>query len=101
MQSQKNNTTCFRTYLYSADTQLASLHQFPVTMSKVTCFILWAYTGTGLSHSQHRKNWGGVLEKYAVEWAGRVEISKEEIPVSNRSTHGYIGTRSRLKGENL
>ena len=29
----------------------------------VTYFILWAYTGTGVSHSQHMKKLGEVLEK--------------------------------------
>ena len=34
--------------------------------SRVICFILRAYTGTGVSHSQHRKNSGEVLEKMQV-----------------------------------
>ena len=34
--------------------------------------------------------------KNAGEWAGRVEISKEEIPGSKRSMYGYILTYSRL-----
>ena len=34
--------------------------------------------------------------KNAGEWAGRVEISKEEIPGSKRSMHGYILTYSRV-----
>ena len=34
--------------------------------------------------------------KNAGEWTGRVEISKEEIPGSKRSTYGYILTYSRL-----
>ena len=34
--------------------------------------------------------------KNAGEWIGRVEISKEEIPGSNRSKYGYILTYSRL-----
>ena len=41
-------------------------------------------------------NSGEVLEKNAGEWTGRVEISKEEIPGSKRSEHGYIQTSSRL-----
>ena len=60
--------------------------------SRVTYFILRAYTGTGVSHSQHRKKSGEVLEKNAGEWIGRVEISKEEIPGSKRSMYGYILT---------
>ena len=36
------------------------------------------------------------LGKNAGEWTGRVERSKEEIPGSKRSMHGYILTYSRL-----
>ena len=39
-----------------------------------------------------RKSFG----KNAGEWTRRVEISKEEIPGSKRSMHGYILTHSRL-----
>ena len=53
----------------------------------MTCFILQAYTGTGVSHSQYRKKSGEVL-KNADEWTGRVEISKEEIRGSKRSMYG-------------
>ena len=56
--------------------------------SRLTYFILWAYTGTSVSESQHRKKSGEVLEKNAGEWTGRVEISKEEIPGSKRSMCG-------------
>ena len=51
---------------------------------------------TGVSHSQHRKNSGDVLETNADEWTGRVEISQEEIPGSKRAMHGYKLTNSRL-----
>ena len=51
---------------------------------------LWAHTGTGVSHSKHRKNSGAVLEKNAGEWTRKVEISEEEIPDSRRCMHGYI-----------
>ena len=34
--------------------------------SRVTYFILWAYTGTGVSHSQHRKKIGRGLGKMHV-----------------------------------
>ena len=64
--------------------------------SRVTNFILRAYTGTGVSHSQHREKLGEVLEKNAGEWTGSVEISKKEIPGSKRSMYGYILTYSRL-----
>ena len=64
--------------------------------SRLTYFILRAYTGTSVSQSQQRKKSGEVLEKNAVEWTGSVEISKEEIPGSKRSMYGYILTYSRL-----
>ena len=58
---------------------------------RVAYFILRAYTGTGVSHSQRKKkNSGEVLEKK------NAEISKEEIPGSKRSMYGYILTYSRL-----
>ena len=62
----------------------------------MTYFILQAYTGTSVSHCQHRKKIGRGFGKNAGEWTGRVEISKEEIPVSKRSVHGNILTYSRL-----
>ena len=61
----------------------------------MTYFILRANTGTGVSHSKHRKI-AGEVEENAGEWAGRVERSKEEIPGSKRSMYGYIPTYSRL-----
>ena len=64
--------------------------------SRVTYFILRAYTGTSVSHSWHRKNSGEVLQRNAGELIGRVEISKEEIPGNKRSMYGYILTYSRL-----
>ena len=45
--------------------------------SRVAYFILQAYTGTGVSHSQHRKNLG-VFGKNADEWTRQAAISKEE-----------------------
>ena len=65
-------------------------------IQQVTYFILRAYTGTDVTHSQHRKKSEEVLEKNAGEWTGRVEISKKEIPGSKRSMYGYILTYSRL-----
>ena len=41
------------------------------------------------------------LGKNAGEWTGRIEISKEEIPGSERSMYGYILTYSRLERENV
>ena len=64
--------------------------------SRVTYFILQAYTGTGVSHSQCRKKTGRGLGKNADEWTARVEISKEEICGSKCSMYGYILTYSRL-----
>ena len=39
--------------------------------------------------------------KNAGEWTGRVEISKEKIPGSKRSTYGHILTYSKLQRENV
>ena len=64
--------------------------------SRVTCFILRAYTGTGVSHSQQEKQIGRGFGKNAGEWTGRIEISKEESPGSKRSMYGYILTYPRL-----
>ena len=65
--------------------------------SRVTYFILLAYTGTGVSHSQHRKNSGEVWgEKKADEWSERVDTSEEEVPGSKCSFYGYTLTCSRL-----
>ena len=62
---------------------------------RVTYFILWAYTGTGVSHSQQEEVRRG-FGKNAGEWTGRVEISKDVIPGSKRSMYGCILTCSRL-----
>ena len=64
--------------------------------SRVTYFILWAYTGTDFSQSQHTKKIGRGFGKNAGEWTGRVEISKEENLGSKRSMYGDILTYSRL-----
>ena len=64
--------------------------------NKVTYFILRAYTGTDVSHSQRRQTSGEVLEKKAGEWTGGVEISKEEIPGNKHNMYCYILTYSRL-----
>ena len=68
--------------------------------NRVTYFILPAFTGTGVSHSQHRKNSGEVW-KNAGEWTVRVEVSEEEIPRSKRSMYSSVMTYSRLSRENL
>ena len=39
---------------------------------------------------------GRGFRKNAGAWTGKVEISKEEIPGSKRSTYGYILTYSKL-----
>ena len=60
---QQQNHTCFGAYLYSEGTKHGNLHQLSVTVSRMTYFILPAHTGTGVSHSQHRKYSEEVLEK--------------------------------------
>ena len=64
--------------------------------NRVTYYILRAYTGTDVSHSQHRKKNGRGFGKNAGEWTGRLEISKEEILGGKRSMYVYILTYSRL-----
>ena len=60
--------------------------------SRVTYFILQAYTRTGVSYSQRRKTIGRGFGKNVGEWTGSVHIGKEEIPGSKRSIYGYILT---------
>ena len=60
--------------------------------NRVACFILRAYTGTGVSHSQHGNNRERFWKTNAGEWTGRVEISKEEISGSKRSMNGHVLT---------
>ena len=69
-----------------------------VTMSRVTFFIMQAYTGTDVCYSKQRTKFSGVegLGKNAGEWTRRVENSKGEIPGSNCCTYGYILDYSRL-----
>ena len=59
-------------------------------MSRVAYCTLQARTGTCISLSKYRKNSGEVSEKNEGEWTGKVETSKEEIPDSRRSMHGYV-----------
>ena len=68
--------------------------------SRVTYFILRAYTGTKKPQPKPEKIGRG-FGKNAGEWTGRVEMSKEEIPGSKCSMHGNILTYSRLERENL
>ena len=63
---------------------------------RVTYFMLQAYTGTMCKPEPTQGKIGRGFGKDAGEWTGRVEISKEEIPGSKRSTYGYVLTYSRL-----
>ena len=64
----------------------------PCALNTATCiqqgdlFILRAYTGTGVSHSQRRKKKqkknGRGFEKNEGEWTGKVEIRKKFLAVS-------------------
>ena len=47
------------------------------------------------------KKIGRGFVKNVGEWAGRVEISKEEITGSKRSMYGYILTYSRFQRKNV
>ena len=64
--------------------------------SKMTYFLLRAYTGTMCQPQPTQKKSGEVLEKNAGKWTGMVEICKEEILGSKRSMCSYILTYSRL-----
>ena len=80
----------FKDCSYSAGTQHGNLSPAGLT------FLFCGPTQERcVSYSQHRKNrerfW-----KNAGEWTRRVEISKEEIPGSERSMYGYILTYSRI-----
>ena len=50
---------------------------FEPASSRVSCFILRAYTGSCVSHSQHRKKIGRGFGKNAGEWTGRVETIRK------------------------
>ena len=78
-----------------------NLHQLSVTMSRVSYFSLRTHTGTGVSHSQHRKKQQQTKNKQKTpkrfgrnsgEWTKRVEISKERIPSSRRRMNLYRPT---------
>ena len=71
-QTKTNSSTYLGAYLYSAGTQHGTLHQLSVTTSGAILFILRAHAGTGVGHSQYKKNLGEVLKKNANEWTGRV-----------------------------
>ena len=50
--------------------------------SRVTYFILRAYTGTGVSHSQHRENSGEILKMQANGLEGSKLARKKSLAVS-------------------
>ena len=64
--------------------------------SRVTYFILRAYTGTMCQPQPIQGKIGRGFGKNAGKWTGSVEISEKEIPGSKRSMYGYILTYSRL-----
>ena len=61
--------------------------------SRVTYFILRAYTGSGVRHSQSRKKIGRGFGKNADEWTGGVEIKKKFLAVSVACMAIYLPTR--------
>ena len=74
----------------------------PRALNMETCIQqgdLFYSVGLHRNHVLAKANTGEIRRgfgKNAGEWTGRVEISKEEIPGSKRSTYGYILTYSRL-----
>ena len=60
---------------------------------------LFYFAGPHWNHVLATANTGAIgrgFQKNAGELTGRVEISKEELPGSQRSTYGYILTYSSL-----
>ena len=94
--SHHTTSQLFWAYLYSAGPQHGNLHLagWPILFCMPT-------QEPCVSHSQHKKKSGEILEKNAGELTGRVEIGKKEIPGSKRSMYGYIQTYSRLERENV
>ena len=48
--------------------------------SRVTCFILRAYIGSSVSHNEHRKNSGEVLEKMQVNGTEEQKLVRQKSP---------------------
>ena len=61
---------------------------WPILFCGPTQELVLATANTGKNRERFWEN--------EVEWTGRVETSKEEIPSSKRSTYGYVLTYSRL-----
>jgi len=72
-------------------TQHGNLHQLSVTINRVTYFILRATQVPVLATANTGKNPERLWENTG-EWAGRVEISKEEIPGSKRGMIVWLYT---------
>ena len=68
--------------------------------SRVTDFILRAYTGTGVSYSQHKKNSGDVLEKMEVKGPEGLKLAREKsLAVSVACIAIYIDLPQAVNGE--
>ena len=92
--SSYHKSYCFSLYIFSGHSA------WEPASSRVTYFILQAYTGTSVSHSKHReKNWEGFWKK--CRWMDQEGRNWQEIPGSRHSMHGYTWTCSRLKREKL
>ena len=83
-QNQKNNNTYFGVCLFAASPKHGNLHPagWPILLCGPTQEPVLATANTGKTRERF---W----EKNAGEWTGRVEISKEDIPGSRCSMHGY------------
>ena len=101
-QTRKNNNTCFGAYFYSAGTKHGNLHQLSNYEQCDQFYSAGLHRNRWYPRLTQEKKPGQAPEKNAGEWTRRVETSKEEIPGSRRSMHGYIRTCSRLtSGEPL
>ena len=58
----KHNNTRFDTLLYSIGALHGNVPNLPVTMSRVTSFILWAHPGNCVNQ-MHLKSWESIWEK--------------------------------------
>ena len=80
MQTQNDKNKLMFWNIYFVGTQHRNLHQLPVMISRVTCFILRAYTGTSVSHNQHRKTWERFWKKMLVNGLEGQKLARKKSP---------------------
>ena len=70
-------------------------------MSRMTYFIVRAHIRTGVSHSQHRKHAGEVLEKMQVNGVEGQKLAEKKSVAVGVARTAIHGPASGLKRENL